>query len=164
MTRSGAFRGSSRGLRSGARAHMDKPIYVAPSEVWIKSSESCSSWCRGCCLNGKGHGFCFLRLLCELLIDKALSGLSKATGGCLEISWCEGTAQPPALIFTKLCLQEHKRLPNNEKMALGKLRLQGNLLLQSVRSISSKNPFFLLISFLILRRSWFRRLKLVREM
>lgn len=34
--------------------------------------------------------FCFLRLLCELLINKVQLSLSKATGGCLKVSGAEG--------------------------------------------------------------------------
>lgn len=79
---------SLRGLCGGAR--VDKPIYVAPCKIWIKSAGSCSGRCRGCFFSGKRHSFCFLRLLFELLINKAQPGLSKATGGRLEISWAEG--------------------------------------------------------------------------
>lgn len=69
---------------------MDKPTYAAPSKIWLKSSGSCSGSCRDCFFNEKRHSFCFLRLLCELLINKVQSSLSTATGGCLKVSGAEG--------------------------------------------------------------------------
>lgn len=68
-----------------------------------------------CTSNGKKCKFCFSKLWGELLINKTPSDLSKATGGCLEISvlWFIQT-QALALISTELRLWEGEILPNNE--------------------------------------------------